>query len=226
MANICIVMGPSGTGKSTSIKGLNPEETVILNLLGKKLPFKGSSALYNTDKKNLFQVDSSDKIVALLNSIDSKAKYVKNIVIDDASYLMRKEYFLKAKERGYDKFVDIALHTQQVIETCEHLRPDLTVFIMYHSEELADNGSVIGYKVATVGKMVDQTYNPLEVVPLVLFSASEFDDKGNVSYGFYTHRTMKGNVVIPAKSPNGMFDDDFIPNDLGLVISKMTEYYN
>ena len=58
MANICIVMGPSGTGKSTSIKGLNPEETVILNLLGKKLPFKGSSALYNTEKKNLFQVDS------------------------------------------------------------------------------------------------------------------------------------------------------------------------
>jgi len=226
MANICIIMGPSGTGKSTSIKGLDPKETVILNLLGKKLPFKGSDASYNADKKNLFQVDSSDKIIALLNSIDSKAKYVKNIIIDDASYLMRKEYFLKAKERGYDKFIDIALHTQQVIETCEHLRSDMTIFFMYHSEELTDNGSVIGYKVATVGKMVDQTYNPLEVVPLVLFSSSEFDDKGVINYGFYTQRTLKGNIIIPAKSPNGMFKDNFIPNDLGLVITKMTEYYN
>ena len=130
------------------------------------------------------------------------------------------------KERGYDKFIDIALHTQQVIETCEHLRSDMTVFFMYHSEELTDNGSVIGYKVATVGKMVDQTYNPLEVVPLVLFSSSEFDDKGVINYGFYTQRTLKGNIIIPAKSPNGMFKDNFIPNDLGLVITKMTEYYN
>ena len=50
MANAVILLGKSGTGKSSSIKGLDPKETVILNVLGKKLPFKGSSSLYNKEK--------------------------------------------------------------------------------------------------------------------------------------------------------------------------------
>lgn len=60
---------------------------------------------------------------------------------------------------------------------------------------------------------------------MVLYSAIKYNDKGEATYGFYTHRVMQGTVEIPAKSPNEMFDDDFIPNDLGIVTKAMTEYY-
>lgn len=225
MANVILIMGSSGTGKSTSLKTLKPEETVVFNILGKRLPFKGSNSQYNAEKKNLFNVDTHDKIIQFIQGIDKNATYVKNIIVDDASYLMRKEYFGRARENGFSKFNDIAVHTQQVIQTCERARDDLNVFFIYHAEEVLDTGSLIGYKVATVGKMLDQTYNPMEVVPVVLFSDARFKDDGSVEYGFYTHRTKIGGVTIPAKSPDGMFDEDFIPNDLGLVVEKMNQYF-
>lgn len=225
MANVILIMGSSGTGKSTSLKTLNPEETVVFNILGKRLPFKGSNSQYNAEKKNLFNVDTHDKIIQFIQSINKNATYVKNIIIDDASYLMRKEMFEKAEVSGYNKFTQIAVHTQNVIQTCERARDDLNVFLVYHTEDIVDNGSLVGYKIATVGKMLDQTYNPMEVVPVVLFSDARFKDDGSVEYGFYTHRTKIGGVTIPAKSPDGMFDEDFIPNDLGLVVTKMTQYF-
>ena len=83
-----------------------------------------------------------------------------------------------------------------------------------------------GYKVSTIGQLIDNQYNPVEVVPMVLYSAIKYDDKGNASYGYYTHRFMDGTVEIPAKSPEGMFASNFIPNDLGMVVKAMDEYYN
>lgn len=83
MANCSIILGASGTGKSSSIKGLDPKETVIINVLGKKLPFKGSAKVYNQENKNLFQVDDYTAVNSLLTSISENANYVKNIIIDD-----------------------------------------------------------------------------------------------------------------------------------------------
>lgn len=100
MANVCLIMGASGTGKSTSIKTLDPKETVIFNVLKKRLPFKGSNSLYNTENKNMFNVDSHETIVSYLQSINANAKNVKNIIIDDITYVMRKEYFKTAKQTG------------------------------------------------------------------------------------------------------------------------------
>jgi hypothetical protein len=226
MANCTIVLGKSGTGKSTSIKGLNPKETVIFNVLKKKLPFKGSSSLYNTENKNLFLLEDYTQIISYINSISEKATYVKNLVIDDMIYVMRKEYFKRAKETGYNRFTELAQHFQQIIYTCENAREDLNIFFMLHSEDVISDKVIVGQKVSTIGSMIDSQYNPVEVVPIVLYSAVNFDDKGNVQYGFYTHRTMQGQVEIPAKSPDGMFEEDFIPNDLGEVVKKINEYYN
>lgn len=83
MASNCIILGKSGTGKSTSIKGLNPKDTVVFNILKKRLPFKGSNSLYNAENKNLFIVDDYGTVITFLQSIDKKAPHVKNIVIDD-----------------------------------------------------------------------------------------------------------------------------------------------
>ena len=138
---------------------------------------------------------------------------------------MRKEYFSRAKETGYGKYTELAQHFQQIISTCEKLRDDLNVFMILHSEDIQSDKTTTGYKVSTVGNLVDNCYNPLEVVPMVLYSSVKYDDKGNIEYGFYTHRCKEGVVEIPAKTPDEMFDEDFIPNDLGYVVKKMNEYY-
>lgn len=103
MANNVILLGKTGTGKSTSIKGLDPKETVIINVLGKKLPFKGSNSMYNKDAKNAFQIDEYTALINLLTNIDKSASHVKNIIVDDMAYIMRKEYFKRSKESGYGK---------------------------------------------------------------------------------------------------------------------------
>ena len=225
MANCTIVLGKSGAGKSTSIKGLDPKETVIINTLKKRLPFKGSNSLYSKEQKNLFNVDEYTQVISLLQNISDKAPYVKNIVLDDIIYVMRKEYFKRSKESGYGKYTELAAHFQQIISTCEALREDLNVFFILHSEDVVSDYAVTGYKVSTIGKLLDNQYNPIEVVPMVLYSAIKFDEKGNPTYGFYTHASKEGSIEIPAKSPDGMFEDNFIPNDLGLVTKAMTEYY-
>ena len=226
MANISMILGASGTGKSTSIKTLNPEETIVINLLKKKLPFKGSASIYNAEKKNLFNIDTYDKIINYLKAIDEKCPNIKTVILDDFTYQMRKEAFLTAKQVGYGKFTDMAAHFQQVIQTIENMRDNLNVFIIMHCEEIISDGAIVGYKASTVGKLVDSSYNPIEVVPMLLFSKVKYDDKGVPQYGFYTHRTMEGNTEIPAKSPDGMFEEDFIENDLKFVCDKMNEYYN
>ena len=225
MANIIMLLGKSGTGKSTSIKGLDSKETVVINVLGKRLPFKGSNALYNKENKNLFQRESYTDIISLVQNISDKATYVKNIILEDLIYVMRKEYFSRAREVGYGKYTELAQHFQQIISTCEKLREDLNVFMILHSEDVQSDKTTTGYKVSTVGNLVDNCYNPLEVVPMVLYSSVKYDDKGNTQYGFYTHRCKEGVVEIPAKTPDEMFDEDFIPNDLGYVVKKMNEYY-
>ena len=221
-----MILGKSGSGKSTSIKTLDPKETVVFNVLKKRLPFKGSKAIYNTENKNLFNVDEYSTIVTYLIGINDKMPNVKNVIIDDMTYVMRKEYFKTAKVTGFNKFVDMAAHFQSIINTAENLRDDLNVFLIMHSEEIVSDGTIIGYKPSTVGKLIDSSYNPVEVVPMVLFSSVKYDDKGNASYGFYTHKCMEGNVEIPAKSPDEMFEENFIPNDLGYVVKAMNEYYN
>ena len=224
MANVVMLLGKSGTGKSTSIKTLNPDETVIVNVLGKKLPFKGSGSLYNTDKKNLFRVEDYQQMINLLTACD-KQPHVKNIILDDCIYIMRKEYFKRAKETGYAKYTELAQHFQQIISTCEQLRDDINVFMILHSEDIQSEKTIVGFKVSTIGQLLDSQYNPIEVVPMVLYSAVKFDERGNPTYGFYTHATMEGTAQIPAKTPDGMFEEDFIPNDLGAVVKAMNEYY-
>lgn len=226
MANNVIILGKSGTGKSTSIRGLNPEETVVINTLKKRLPFKGSGTMYNRENHNILEVNTYDNVIAYLKAINEKMTNVKNIILDDIIYIMRKEYFSRAKEVGYSKYTELAAHFQQIISTCENLREDLNIFFILHSEDVASDNSIVGYKVSTIGKLLDTQYNPVEVVPMVLYSAIKYDEKGVPTYGFYTHAIKEGNVEIPAKSPADMFDSDFIPNDLGYVVKCMNEYYN
>lgn len=225
MANVTLILGKSGTGKSSSARNMNPDELVIFNVLKKRLPFKGSQKMFNTQKMNLFNIDDYQTICNYLKDIDKKATKVKNVIIDDFTYVMRKEYYKSAKVTGYSKYVDMAAHFQSIIQTAENMRDDLNVFLMMHCDEVLSDKTIVGYKPSTIGKMIDDSYNPTEVVPIVLFSAVKYDEGKNPIYGFYTNRCLEGAIEIPAKSPDGMFNDIFIPNDLTLVVNAMTEYY-
>lgn len=225
MSNLVIVLGSSGTGKSTSIKTLNPEETIVLNVLGKDLPFKGSRVNYTREKKNLVQSANWDNIISMMQSINKNLPHIRNIVIDDAIYIMRTEFFDRSKETGFNKYNELADHFRRIIAEGNALRSNITVFMMLHTETVDADGSVIGYKASTVGKLLDKMYNPLESVSITLFAQPKYDDKGRPEFGFWTHPMKVNGIEIPAKSPAEMFEEDFIPNSLQLVLDKMREYY-
>ena len=225
MSNLVLVMGESGSGKSTSVKSLNPKETIVFNILGKRLPFKGSAASYNVENKNIFKIDKYDTVITYLDSIDSKKPEIKNIVIDDAIYIMRTEFFDRSKEVGFNKYNELADHFRRIIAKCGSLRDDLNIFMLLHTESIEADGSIVGYKSSSVGKLLDKMYRPEENTAITLFAQPKFDDKGKASYGFYTHKMKVNGIEIPAKTPEGMFEEDWIPNDLGLVCKAMKEYY-
>jgi hypothetical protein len=206
MSNLVLVMGESGSGKSTSVKSLDPKETIVFNILGKRLPFKGSAASYNAENKNIFKIEKYDTVLTYLDSINTKKPEIKNIVIDDAIYIMRTEFFDRSKEVGFNKYNELADHFRKIIAKCGSLRDDLNIFMLLHTESIEADGSIIGYKSSSVGKLLDKMYRPEENTAITLFAQPKFDDKGKATYGFYTHKMKVNGIEIPAKTPEGMFE--------------------
>lgn len=216
------IVGATGTGKSTSIKHLNPDETYIINVAKKELPFKGSEKLYNTEKKNYKEVDDANEITRLLRVISDKAPHVKNIVIEDSNYIMGFNMVAKATETGFTKFSVMAKDMVDLFRTARMLRDDITVFYLTHPETIEDGGEIIGYKIKTAGKLIDNQVLLEGLLTVCLYTNVEENKDGSASYGFITNRYRK----MPAKSPDGMFEDLKIPNDLQFVADSLTEYYN
>jgi hypothetical protein len=216
------IVGATGTGKSTSIKHLNPEETYIINVAKKELPFKGSEKLYNAENKNYKEVDDANEISRLLKTLSEKAPHIKNIILEDSNYVMGFTMLDKAMEKGYEKFSVMARDTVTMIKTARQLRDDMTVFYFSHPDTIEDGGDIIGYKMKTSGKLIDNQINLEGLFTVVLYTNVEESKDGNIQYGFLTNRFKK----IPAKSPDGMFSELKIPNDLQLVVNTLNEYYN
>lgn len=216
------IVGATGTGKSTSIKHLNPDETYIINVAKKELPFKGSEKLYNPEKKNYKEVDDANEITRLLRVISDKAPHIKNIVIEDSNYIMGFNMVAKATETGFTKFSLMAKDMVDLFRTARMLRDDITVFYLTHPETVEDGGEIIGYKIKTAGKLIDNQVLLEGLLTVCLYTNVEENKDGSASYGFITNRYRK----YPAKSPDGMFEDLKIPNDLQFVADSLTEYYN
>lgn len=226
IAEALAIVGKSGTGKSTCIAGLNPDSTFVVQVLHKGLPFKGAKTKYVSEpkagaKKNLARVDKWEEVSALVKGISDNRPDVKTIVLDDVGYVMAKELFERADEKGYGKFTDIAFHMYKVITSIENLRDDLVVAFMFHASDIEDTSVPEKLKIKLYGKMLEERYDPQESFSVVLYTNVSHDGD-EPEYKLVTNY-HKG---IPAKSPRGMFEDKLIENDLSIVVDKLTEYYN
>lgn len=167
LASIAIV-GKSGSGKSTSLGeipeinhvGLKPKETVIINVAGKDLPFRGWKKLYSGDIKeggNYIATSDANVITQVINYVSTNRPDIKNIVVDDSQYIMAFEFMRRAKESGYGKFADIGVNIGKVVDAAKNTRKDLKVYFLWHPEDDKETG----LKMKTVGKMVNHL--PLSV---------------------------------------------------------------
>ena len=215
------IVGETGTGKSTAIKHLNPEETYIINVAKKELPFKGSGKLYNEDNRNYKEVDDPTQITRLLKTLSEKAPHIKNVVIEDSNYLMGFRMVEKATETGFMKFSVMAKDMVDMFRTARALRDDLCIFYFSHPETIEDGGEIIGYKIKTAGKLIDNQVLLEGLLTVCLYTHVE-ETKDGAQYYFLTNRFRKK----PAKSPAGMFEETKIPNDLQYVKDHVIEYYN
>lgn len=216
------IVGETSTGKSTSIKYLNPEETYIINVAKKELPFKGSEKMYNTEKKNYKEVDDANEITRLLRTISDKATHIKNIIIEDSNYIMGFNMVAKATETGFTKFSLMAKDMVDLFRQARMLRDDIVVFYFTHPEVIEDAGEIIGYKMKTAGKLIDNQVLLEGLLTVCLYTLVEEQKDGTPSYNFITNRYRK----LPAKSPAGMFEEVKIPNNLQIVLDNVKEYYN
>ena len=227
MAQSVLVIADSGTGKSTAIRNLDPAETFIINIANKPLPFKGWKKDYTAISKenpkgNLASASSAAGIMKAITHVDQKMSHIKTLVVDDWQYMSSFEYFDRANEKGYDKFTQIAANLAQVAKMPKDLRDDLTVIFLTHSEDSTDINGNRKVKAKTIGKMIDNTLTLEGLFSIVLFGKVNKNDDGELEYGFETQNSGENTC----KSPMGMFEDKFIPNDLLLVKQRIEEYNN
>lgn len=196
-----LVLGESGSGKSASLRNFDPEDVSIFNVAAKPLPFR----------KKLPSRSTSDYGV-IMQSIQASAK--KSFVIDDSQYLLCFESFAKAKEMGYGKYTDMALHFYDLVQfVIRQTPPDVIVYFLHHTETAENTGKI---KAKTMGKMLDNqlTLEGLFSIVLMCFT----DGKKHL---FITQSDGK----TTAKSPMGLFDLE-IDNDLKAVDQAIRAYYD
>ena len=224
MAQSVLVIADSGTGKSTSIRKLDPKDTFIINIANKPLPFKGWKKNYSNISKdnpkgNMTSASSAPGIIKAMQHVNDKMPNIKTLVVDDWQYMSSFEYFDRANEKGYDKFTQIAANLAQVAKMPKDMREDLTIFFLTHSEDSTDVNGHRKVKAKTIGKMIDNTLTLEGLFSIVLFGRVKKDEDG-LEYGFDT----VNNGENTCKSPMGMFKDSFIENDLQLVKDCIAEY--
>ncbi len=224
MAQSVLIIADSGSGKSTSIRKLDPKETFIINIANKPLPFKGWKGNYkniskDNPKGNMTSASSAAGIIKAMNHVNDKMPHIKTLVVDDWQYMSSFEYFDRASEKGYDKFTQIAANLAQVAKMPKDMRDDLTIFFLTHSEDSTDVNGHRKVKAKTIGKMIDNTLTLEGLFSIVLFGRVKKDEDG-LEYGFDT----VNNGETTCKSPMGMFKDSFIDNDLQLVKDCIAEY--
>lgn len=211
MSIVTMVLGESGTGKTTSLRNLQASETLLIQAVKKPLPFK-SSTWKRFDKEsckdgNIFQTDAAAKIIALMQRTKRKV-----IVLDDFQYVMANEFMRRTNETGFNKFTEIGKNAWDIINAAAALPEDVRVYILSHVET-SDSGHT---KIKTIGRMLDEKIALEGMVTIVL--------RTMIRDGKYLFATRNSGSDT-TKTPMGLFDAESIDNDLHAVDQAIHSYY-
>lgn len=232
-----LILAKSGFGKSTSIgeipelglKGLNPSTTYIISCVNKPLPFRGANKNYvvttpeTLTKGNRVITNDAEAVAKVITMLAHPNSPYKNIVLDDMNYMSQDYYMKNALKGGWDVPKKIGYNMGLVFDAINSIPEDKNIICLAHYEEYKDkSGDSISYKYKATGNMVDSYITPEGKFEIVLYGRSSFNEQQKKSIREFV---TNDDGVYPAKSPIGMFDL-YIPNDLGLVVSKVNEYYN
>ena len=213
-----LILGESGSGKTYSIKNLDPEKVGIFLCEKNRLPFRKSFPTYkvrNMRKEEDGKVTIYRQSVVIQSLLRSKRKedLKKILVIDDSQYIMANEYFDRASEKGYDKFVDIGANFRNLVHLVnDELPDDVIVYFLHHPEMDSNTGR---QKAKTIGKMLDEKLTLEGCFDIVLHARTDGE-----AHWFST----QSDGTDTAKSPEEMFEAK-IPNDLAFVDKTIREYY-
>ena len=214
MSRGIVVMGESGSGKTTAMRTLNPEETYYIDCDGKGLSWKGWRDQYNGEKKNYYRTTQQDTIMKLMQNISDKAPKIKNIVIDTINSVMIADERRRMAEKNYDKWADLAWSVYDICILASELRDDLNVIVLAHVQtDVDDNTGERFTRILTNGKKLNKI--GLEKY----FTTVLLAKKGADGYVFET-QTNKNTC----KTPMGAFDKEEIPNDMQAVLDVLKDY--
>lgn len=205
-----MIIGTSGSGKTTSLEKLDPKQTFYIDADGKGLSWKGWRKQYNKENKNYFQCDAPEQIFSLMQTIDEKQKQIKFLVIDTLNGCMVADEMRRSKEKAYDKWVDLAQSVYNIVDYSNKMRDDLTVILIGHTQTSDDGFTCM----LTNGRKLNKICLESKMTTVLL---SRINDNGE-----YVFETRARNST--AKTPRGAFDADEIPNDITLVIDALKDF--
>lgn len=210
MSTAILILGNSGSGKSTSLRNLDPAKTLLIQCIRKPLPFKAGGWKLKAkpgDGGNIFQTDSPIDIEKAMRRSEHEI-----VVIDDYQAVMVNELMSRSSEKGYDKFTDIGKGAWNVFNAAGSLAEHRRVYILAHTQT-DDFGAV---RMKTVGRLIDNTLVPEGYFTVVL--------RTEVMNGQYLFSTQT-NGQDCCKSPISMFADRHIDNDLAAVDAAVCSFY-
>lgn len=215
MSKVIGIMGESGSGKTTSMRNLDPKTTFYIDCDKKGLSWKGWRKQYSEANKNYMQTDFAQIVQQAIKNIseNENAKHIKTIVIDTLNGLMVADEVRRMKEKGYDKWQDLAQCVWMLLDSLYSYRDDLTIIVVCHSQTQKEDDGYTFTRIKTSGKKLDKL-NVESKLTTVLYAVAK-DGK----YIFKTHAENS-----TAKTPLGAFDDDEIENDIVKVLKALEDY--
>lgn len=215
MAKIIAIMGESGAGKTTSMRNLDPKTTMYFDCDKKGLSWKGWKEQYNGANKNYIKTDDQNVVLSTLQIIDSsdKFKHIKTIIIDTINGIMVADEMRRMKDKGYDKWQDLAYAIYTIIDYALTMRDDLTVIFVAHTQTDREDSGYMFTHIKTSGKKLDKI--TLESKFPTVLLAKSLD-------GRYVFETKANNST--AKTPMGAISEAVIDNDIVQVLKALEEY--
>ena len=218
MGNVIGVIGESGSGKTTAMRNLPPDETFYIDADKKGLNWKGWRTQYSLDKKNYARTDSFTNIWKALDHIDKDEtlKGIKYVVIDTLNGMMVGEEMRILAMQGGDKrsaWTDLAQHGWGIVNKALEMRNDVTVIILCHSETVSDDNGIVKTRIKTNGRKLEKLVLESKMTTVVWAVRQD---------GKYKFILSADNST--AKVPLGAFETDEIDNDIMIVIKALEEY--